>query len=156
MILAGTNNVGTQPGDEAKAADIAKGIRAIVDVCRKKAPNAVIILTAIFPRNDNMAVMPTISLINERIAKLADGKKVRFLNVNHKLADKDGKLFDGMMGDKLHPTVKGYQVWADGLKPILNELLGPPSKTDQAPPPSWRSVCPMNGRSLCRRSAGIV
>ena len=102
----------------------------------KKAPNAVIILTAIFPRNDNMAVMPTISLINERIAKIADGKKVRFLNVNHKLADKDGKLFDGMMSDKLHPTVKGYQVWADGLKPILSEVLGPPAKTDLAPPPS--------------------
>ncbi len=29
--------------------------------------------------------------------------------------------------DKLHPTLKGYQVWADGLKPILTELLGPPA-----------------------------
>ena len=41
----------------------------------------------------------------------------------HKLADKDGVLFEGMMTrDKLHPALPGYQVWADGLKPILTEL----------------------------------
>jgi len=35
--------------------------------------------------------------------------------------------FDGMMNaaDKLHPTVKGYQVWADALKPIFSELARP-------------------------------
>jgi lysophospholipase L1-like esterase len=136
VVLAGTNNVGTQPGDEAKVADIASGIQAIVDVCQRKAPNAVIILTAIFPRNDSMAVIPTIDRINRRIAKFADGKKVRFLNVNRKLADEDGRLFEGMMADKLHPTVKGYQVWADGLKPILTEVLGKPDKIDLAPPPT--------------------
>jgi hypothetical protein len=36
----------------------------------------------------------------------------------------------------LHPTIKGYQVWAEGLKPILTEILGPPAATDQAPPPT--------------------
>jgi lysophospholipase L1-like esterase len=136
VILAGTNNVGTQPGDDATAAGVAAGIQAIVDVCRKKAPQAVIILTAIFPRNDNMAVMPMIDQINERIARIADGKKLRYLNVNRKLADEHGKLLDGMTVDKLHPTVKGYQVWADGLKPILTEVLGPPAKVDHAPPPT--------------------
>lgn len=136
VILAGTNNVGTEPGDAAKVDEVARGIEAIIGACQDKAPDAVIILMAVFPRNDNIAVMPTINQVNERIAKLAHGKKVRFLNVNQKLADKDGKLFDGMMGDKLHPTVKGYQVWADDLKPILRELLGPPAKTDLAPPPS--------------------
>ena len=39
-------------------------------------------------------------------------------------------------GDQLHPTVRGYQVWADGLKPLLTELLGSPASTDQAPPPT--------------------
>jgi lysophospholipase L1-like esterase len=140
VVLAGTNDVGPEAGDAAKVEDIARGIEAIVGLCQSKAPHAVIILTAIFPRNDNMAVMPMLNQINERIARFADGKNVRFLNVNRKLADEDGKLYDGMMGDKLHPTVKGYQVWADGLKPILRELLGPPAKTDQAPPPSGDSA----------------
>ena len=47
-----------------------------------------------------------------------------------------GKLFDGMTVDGLHPTLKGYQFWADALKPIFTELLGPPAATDQAPPPT--------------------
>ncbi len=136
VILAGTNNVGRAAGDDAKVAEITRGLKAIVDRCREKAPNATIVLTAIFPRNDSMAVVPTINAINAGLARLADGKKVRWLNVNDKLADADGKLFSGMMGDGLHPTLKGYQVWADGLKPILTELLGPPAATDHAPPPT--------------------
>lgn len=138
VLLAGINNVGAWPGDNAKVEDITRGIKAVLAVCQQKVPGATIILTAIFPRNDNMAVIPTINKINDNLARLADGKKIRFLNVNDKLADKDGKLFDGMVnaGDKLHPTVKGYQVWADGLKPIFTKLLGPPAKTDHAPAPS--------------------
>jgi lysophospholipase L1-like esterase len=138
VILAGVNNIGARPPDDAKIADITRGLKAILDVCRQKAPDATIIMTAIFPRNDNMAVIPGINRINENIAQFADGKKVRYLNVNYKLADHDGRLFEGMMNprDKLHPTVKGYQVWADGLKPIFTKLLGPPAQTDHAPAPT--------------------
>ena len=136
VILAGTNNVGTRPGDDEKVADITRGLRALVDLCRRKAPDATIILTGIFPRNDAIAVMPEINRINANLAQFADGKTIRYINVNDKLADQDGKLVDGMMADGLHPTVKGYQVWADALKPLLRELLGPPAATDQAPPPT--------------------
>jgi len=136
VILAGTNNVsGARPGDEARVADITAGIKAVLDACQQKAPQATIILTGIFPRTGN-GLVTTINKINENIAKFADGKKIRYLDVNSKLADENGKLFDGMMVDGLHPTVKGYQVWADGLKPILTELLGPPAKEDHAPPPT--------------------
>jgi lysophospholipase L1-like esterase len=138
VILAGTNNIGTRPPDEAKVADVTRGIEAILRTCQEKAPAATIVLTAIFPRNDNPAVMPGINQINENLARLADGRRVRFLNINNQLADAEGRLFDGMMNarDKLHPTVKGYQVWADALKPIFTEILGPPAAVDQAPPPT--------------------
>jgi lysophospholipase L1-like esterase len=136
VVLAGTNNVGTMPGGEAKIANVSRGVGAIVETCRRKAPSAAVILTAIFPRNDDMAVLPEIRAINANLARLADGKAVRFLDVNGRLADKNGRLFDGMMGDGLHPTVKGYEVWAAGLKPLLTASLGPPAKTDDAPPPT--------------------
>ena len=73
IILAGTNNVGRDPSDNAKVADITKGIKALVDLCRKKAPNATIVLTAIFPRNDSIAVIPTINRIKitDRGARVA-------------------------------------------------------------------------------------
>ena len=38
VVLAGTNNVGSEPGDEDKVADITRGLEAIRDVCRRKAP----------------------------------------------------------------------------------------------------------------------
>jgi len=149
VILGGTNNVGGVPGGPAKVAEITRGIAGIVHVCRRKAPAATIILTAIFPRNDNMAVMAEIDAINANLARLADGATVRYLSVNDQLADKDGRLFDGMMNarDKLHPTLKGYQVWADHLKPMLRELLGPPANTDHAPPPTGD---PSAGRGVPR------
>ena len=146
VILAGTNNVGREPGDESKVADVTRGLSAIVAACRKKAPAATIVLTAIFPRNDNPAVMPTIDRINANLAKMADGKTVRFLDVNPKLADAKGVLFEGMTVDGLHPSLKGYEVWAAGLKPILTELLGPPAATDHAPPPTGDPSATPKGR----------
>ena len=137
VVLAGINNVGTLTGDAEKVEDVSRGLRALLAVCQAKAPDATVIITAIFPRNDSLAVIATIKQINRNIAQMADGKKVRYLDINDKLADKNGKLFPGMMNeDQLHPALKAYQIWADALKPLLTELLGPPAKTDHAPPPT--------------------
>ena len=135
VLLAGTNNVGKEPGDDAKVADVTRGIAALVNLCREKAPAATVILMGILPRNDG-PVVPTINRINANLAKLADGKTVRYLNINDRLVDASGKLFDGMTVDQLHLSLMGYQVWADALKPVLTELLGPPVATDTAPPPT--------------------
>jgi lysophospholipase L1-like esterase len=140
VLLAGTNNIGrTVPpdGDAAKVEDVTNGLKALVATMRAKAPNATLILMAIFPRNDNIAVMPTVNKINENISRFADGNKVLFLNINEKLADKEGRLFPGMMNpDGLHPAIKGYQVWADALKPLFRQLLGGPAKSDHSPAPT--------------------
>ena len=139
VLLAGTNNVSNpsfQADLDARAEDITSGLRAIVHTIREKAPAATVVVMAIFPRNDNMALMPIIDKVNDRLSRLADGRTIRYLNMNSRLADREGRLFDGMMNaqDKLHPTVRGYQLWADSLKPVLVELLGPRSAEDHAPP----------------------
>ncbi len=148
VILAGTNNVGNNspadsanPRNDLRVGDTTRGIKAILDVCTRKAPSATIVLMGIFPRNDNMLVMPIINEINRRIAKFADGRKrgkrIRYLNINAKLADNDDRLLEGMVNkDGLHLDLKGYQVWADALKPVFTEVLGPPAKEDHAPPPT--------------------
>ena len=81
VLLAGTNNVVID-----NVADITRGLQAIVHTLQAKAPAATIIVTGIFPRNDNMAVMPAINQINHNLSGLADGKKIRYVNVNAKLA----------------------------------------------------------------------
>jgi lysophospholipase L1-like esterase len=138
VLLAGTNNVGNTPASDAKVSEITKGIKTLLDTMREKAPEARVVVMGILPRNDGanpLSVMPSINRINENIAKFADGKTIRYLNINDKLADKDGKLFDGMTADGLHLNLNGYQAWADALKPLLTEWLGPPAKEDHAPPP---------------------
>ena len=126
VLLAGTNNVGSgAPADE-----VARGIEEIVRAIEAKAPQATVILTAVFPRYDRQAHGTTIERINEQLEKFADGKKVRWLNVNAKMTA------EMLNPDRLHPNVHGYDVWAAGLKPMLGELLGPPAKEDHAPAPT--------------------
>jgi lysophospholipase L1-like esterase len=136
VVQAGSNNMGKTPGDTAKVADIVRGIKAIIDLCRAKAPAATIVLTAIFPRNDGPGLWPEISRINELISRFADGARIRYVDLAGRLADPNGTLHEGMTIDGLHPTVEGYQVWADALEPIFRELLGPRAEIDLAPPPT--------------------
>jgi lysophospholipase L1-like esterase len=139
VLLAGTNNLSGRldpGGDTDRAQDVTRGIKAILDAMRSKAPRATIILMAVLPRNDDIRLMPTINLINTRLATFADGRTIRFLDINDRLANAEGRLFDGMMGDGIHLATRGYQVWADALKPIFAELLGPPASEDFAPAPT--------------------
>jgi lysophospholipase L1-like esterase len=137
VVMAGTNNLGGltgSGGDDVKVDEVTNGLKTVLATCREKAPKAVIILMGITPRNDNPAAAAAIGRINDKLAKLANAKGIRYLNINDKLADKDGKLLEGMSPDRLHLSVKGYQVWAEALRPVLTELLGPPAKEDLAPP----------------------
>jgi lysophospholipase L1-like esterase len=122
VLLAGTNNVGN-----TSAAEITKGLTAVVRTMQAKAPKATLIVTAIFPRYDSPTAMPVIDAVNAELAKLPG---IRFVNINAKL---DASL---LSPDKLHPALPAYQVWADALKPIFAELLGPAAQTDHAPPPT--------------------
>lgn len=124
VLMAGTNNLGKD--NAVTVTTITRGIRAILDAMRQKAPGAAIILMGITPRKELMSV---IDEINAAIAAFADGKNIRYLNIN-------ARLGEGATVDGLHLSVKGYQVWADALKPMFRELLGPPGETDHAPPPT--------------------
>lgn len=124
--------------EDAKVADVTHNVTAIVQLCRKKAPAATIILMGVFPRNDG-PVMPAITRLNANLAKLADVKTVRYLDLNDRLSDIQGQLLDGMTVDRLHLILQGYQIWADALKPLFTELLGhPPPPT----PPRRRPATP--------------
>jgi lysophospholipase L1-like esterase len=166
ILLAGTNNVGDRSATgspQARADEITRGLQAIVRLIQAKAPHAIVIVMGIFPRNDDMSLMPVIDRINGNLSKLADGLRlvnadgtliahdkgqIRYLNINDKLASADGRLFPGMMNerDKLHPTLKAYQIWADALKPVLTNLLGPQAAVDHAPPPTGNPATQWNNR----------
>lgn len=144
VLMAGTNNLRDEnaakpEADAATVQRVVEGLRAVLAVIHEKAPGAPVVLMGVTPRNDragNPAHVATLRAINQGYAKLADGKAVRFLDLSERLGDADGKPLEGMTVDGLHLSAKGYQVWADALKPVLTGILGPRGDKDLAPPPT--------------------
>jgi lysophospholipase L1-like esterase len=120
VIMIGTNNTGGH-----KAEDIAGGIEAIVAELRKQRPECKILLLGIFPRSPKPtdAVRTKIKDINTRISKLDDGKHVFYRDIGDKFLQPDGTLSKDIMPDYLHLSPKGYEIWAEAIKPDVEKLL---------------------------------
>jgi len=42
-----------------------------------------------------------------------------WLDLTARFAGPDGRISEEIMPDGLHPSEKGYAIWAEGLKPFL-------------------------------------
>ena len=119
MLMIGTNNTGRN-----SAAEIAEGVGAVVMELQKDFPNAKILLLGIFPRSTAKdPVRTTLAEINNTISKLHDGKTIFYLDIGAKFLDADGNIPKDVMSDALHPTTKGYEIWAEAVKEPLANLL---------------------------------
>jgi lysophospholipase L1-like esterase len=119
MLMIGTNNTGSNSADE-----IAEGVGAVVAELHKDFPEAEILLLAIFPRGSaNDPVREKINRINEKISRLDDGIKVHYLDIGQKFLDTSGNIPKDVMSDALHPSTKGYEIWADAVKEPLEKLM---------------------------------
>lgn len=124
VVMIGTNNAGHTPHQSPE--DITAGVTTILERLRAKLPQTKILLLAIFPRGaDNNDEIRQINMkANERIAKLADGQNVFFLDVGPKFLAADGTLSKDIMPDLLHPNPKGYEIWAETIEPTVAKLMG--------------------------------
>lgn len=119
VLMIGTNNIGN-PSEE-----IVRGDTKIVSEIHRRLPNTKLLLLGIFPRaaDGTNTVRAKIKGINAELAKLDDGKKTRYLDIGDKFLDANGNLPADIMPDALHPNVKGYQIWADAIQPLLDEMM---------------------------------
>lgn len=133
VLMLGTNNSAGHTAAEIAAAD-----KKIVEMIRAKIPETKVLLLAIFPRGarknpqgeiteqsiaDATKRMAVITAVNAELAKLDDGKSVRYLDIGEKFLGQDGKIPWTIMPDQLHPTAAGYQLWAEAMDPLLKEML---------------------------------
>lgn len=118
VMMIGTNNIGSP------AEDVIAGIKADVAAVHAKLPDAKILLLAVFPRSGNAAdpVREKIKGINEAISKLDGHDNVKYLDIGPSFLEKDGTLPKSIMPDGLHPNEKGYEIWAEAIRPTLDEL----------------------------------
>ncbi len=120
-IMIGTNNLGARQSVE----DTIAGVKAVVAEYRKRLPDSVILLQAIFPRGAKPEdpYRAKIKAVNQEIAKLADGDKVIYVDFGDKFLEPDGSLSPKIMPDALHPNAAGYQIWAEAIQPIIDKYV---------------------------------
>jgi lysophospholipase L1-like esterase len=137
-LQAGANNLPwTGKANESHVKDVVEGIAAIIAEFRIHVPDSPIVLTAMFPRDQNPNLSAAIENINKRLKQLSDAdSRIHWIDINSNLVDSNGKLLADVSSDGIHLEKRGYEIWATALRPILLELIGPPEKLDHAPPPT--------------------
>jgi lysophospholipase L1-like esterase len=133
VLMLGTNNSLDYPADEIAAAD-----RKIVGMIRARLPDSKILLLGIFPRGPRDTKggpitpdkveeaekrMRTIAAVNRDLARLDDGKTIRYLDIGAVFLGQDGRIPNSIMPDQLHPGPAGYQLWADAMRPLLDSMM---------------------------------
>jgi beta-glucosidase len=118
VLLIGTNNIGA---DGATPETIAKGIGKIVDKVKRKLPETKVLLVGVLPREEraDAPIRREVRAINALIADLDDGARVRFVDIGAKFLEPGGSVSREVLRDFLHPTAKGYRIFAEAIAPTL-------------------------------------
>jgi beta-glucosidase len=122
VLLVGVNNAFRR---DHSAAGIAAGVAKVVGVLRRGLPHSRILLLGIFPAGARPnKVRAKTRAVNRRIARLADNKRVFYLDLGDRFLGAGGRISTEVMHDHLHLTEKGYRMWAGAMEPTLRRLLG--------------------------------
>lgn len=120
-LLIGVNNIN---GDSAEA--IALGIESVIRKIHEKAPEAVIVLNALFPVGKAVddPRREKVAMVNKLISRFADNVSVHWLDIGRQLLLENGTADPTKMaGDSLHLVAGGYEVWGAELERALERIL---------------------------------
>jgi lysophospholipase L1-like esterase len=120
VLLIGTNNLGGFTPDE-----VAEGIGRLLRMIHEQTPASKILVLGILPRGLSVRdpLNDKVREVNAKLAPMADGKTVFFLDVGHALVEPDGTISPAVMPDRLHVATPGFVRWLDAMGPTLDNLL---------------------------------
>jgi len=126
VLMIGTNNLGKEKDGSPRNStpEVIAGVTAIVKEIRARLPEARLLLLGIFPRaTADSPYRLQIKEINQAIAKLDDGRMIKCLDIGKVFLAPDGSIPKTIMPDRVHPSAKGYQLWAEAMQPTLAALM---------------------------------
>lgn len=137
MLLIGTNNLDDRNFETVHTAEeVFAGTKAIVELIRKRHPSTKVLVLRIFPRggddeksqspphfNSSKQCIEACHKAGELTKKLADGKHVFWLDINHVFLRPDGKINTELLWDLLHPSPTGAEAWTKAVLPTIDKLL---------------------------------
>ena len=125
VVLIGTNNIGRNTPDE-----IAAGVEAICSTIHTRSPQTRILLLGLLPRGERPnPARDAVGEVNRRLATLEGRHGITYLDIGSAFLSPDGTIPKELMYDFLHPSAKGYEVWASSMAATLERLLAPVSRS---------------------------
>lgn len=128
VLMIGTNNTGFESDKltpRNSTEEVISGVTAIVQGLTNQWPDVKVLLFAIFPRAEKPTdpIRQQIRDINTALARLHDGRHIFFLDIGQRFLAPDGTLAKEVMPDFLHPSTRGYEIWAEAIQQPLADLL---------------------------------
>lgn len=122
VLTIGVNNFGFCDATPEQAY---KGVKAVVEQLRKIYPEARILLNAVLPYGQFTHSPQRVKVVelNRMVAGLNDGQHVFYQDYGLFFLQPNGDISAEVMGDFLHPSAKGYQIWADAMLPAVRKLM---------------------------------
>lgn len=120
VVMIGTNNCW---GQKTVPADVAAGVKEILDLIQSRQPKAKILLLSILPVGEKPNPgRETRAEINTLISKFHGGQ-VEYLDISAKFLEPDRTISKDVMPDHLHLSPKGYEIWSEAIKDKVKGLL---------------------------------
>jgi beta-glucosidase len=121
VLLIGTNDFKTRDTDD----QIAEGIHNLWHEYSTRLPEARFLTLGIFPRGPHATdpLRARIIHINEMLGQYHDNPKITYLDIGNKFLDAQGEILPDIMSDFLHPTPKGYEIWAQAIEDEVAKVI---------------------------------
>jgi beta-glucosidase len=128
VLMIGTNNLKSGPV-RMEPDDVAEGVAAILRETFARLPDTQVLLLGILPRQPKYEWFPAAKdKTNVLLARLADGRRVHFMDFGSKFLTPAGTVNADLLPDLLHPNAAGYEVWAQSITGTVRAVTLRPAR----------------------------
>ena len=127
VVNAGTNHFSYTPNYDGDTPEVTfEGIKKLLETLRRLAPEAKIILMAVFPRfpEEKMLKIKALNALLEKYTSaLPPEANIKYLDLTEKFLYPDGSFNADLYADHCcHPNNAGFRIWANALEAEFSHI----------------------------------